>query len=53
MLDSGCGLYSQAGAAAALGARESSQHVAFPEEGSIKVLLPAEVANTLDLSGWG
>lgn len=53
MLDSGCGLYSQAGAAAALGARESSQHVAFPEEGSIKVLLPAEVANALDLSGWG
>lgn len=36
-----------------LWAKESSQHITFPGEGSIKVLLPAEMANALDFSGWG
>lgn len=51
MLDSVHGLFSHAGTAAAVGKRESSQHRTFPEEGSI--MLPAEMANALDLSGWG
>lgn len=41
------------GTAAALGKRQSRQHITFPGEGSIKVLLPAEMANALDLSVWG